>query len=373
MFDLLPLQEMLNSLYSTAATNVNAFGVQNILNPRGNDVSVDQISEGMNFINYDAQVGKPESLDLVKTSPEVYKLMELLERAMETLSGVNSVARGNPEAALRSGTALAIVHSQALQFISGLQQSYIHLLENVGTGIINLLKDFANVPRIAAIVGVNNSTEMKEFKSDDISAINRVVVDVGNALMSSAAGRIQVAENLLQMGAIDAEKYVMILNTGNLDVATEGKMNEMLTIKGENEALVRGEDVIAIFSDKHCMHIREHGAVLSDYMLRRDPGLVQAVLDHIQEHINLLQTTDPNILTIIGEQPLSPPGGTPPGAPQQPGAQAPDGNIAPMMSPDMAQPANMPSMPEPAGVSQGILPEQPVTPQAGFAKAAGGI
>lgn len=373
MFDLLPLQEMLNSLYSTAATNINAFGVQNILNPRGNDVSVEQISEGMNFINYDAQVGKPESLNLVQTSPEVYKMMELLERAMETLSGVNSVARGNPEAALRSGTALALVHSQALQFVSGLQQSYIHLLESVGTGIINLLKDFANVPRIAAIAGVNNSTEMREFKSDDIRSINRVVVDVGNALMQSHAGRVQVAENLLQMGTIDADKYIMILNTGNLDVATEGKMNEMLTIKGENEALVRGEEVIAIFSDHHSMHIREHRAVLSDYMLRRDPELVQSVLDHIQEHINLLQTTDPNILTIIGEQPLSPPGGTPPGALQQPGAQVPGEPMAPMIDPNMPQPAGMPGIPQPAGVDQGILPEQPATAQDAMAKAAGGM
>ena len=53
---------------------------------------------------------------------------------METLSGVNSVARGNPEASLQSGTALAMVQSQALQFMSGLQQSYIQLIEDVGTG-----------------------------------------------------------------------------------------------------------------------------------------------------------------------------------------------------------------------------------------------
>lgn len=371
MFDLLPLQDFLNSLYSTAATNINAFGVQNILNPRGNDVSVEQVSEGMNFINYDAQVGKPEALNLVQTSPEVYQMMNLIEKAMETISGVNSVARGNPESALRSGTALALVHSQALQFVSGLQQSYIHLLESVGTGVINLLKDFANVPRIAAISGLNNSTEMKEFKSDDIRSINRVVVDVGNALMQSSAGRVQVAENLLQMGVIDAEKYVMILNTGNLDVATEGKMNEMMTIKGENEALVRGEEVIAIFSDHHSMHIREHRAVLSDYMLRRDPELVQAVLDHIQEHINLLQTTDPNILTIIGEQPLAPPGGTPANQPEPAGVPM-DGSVTPMMDPNMQQPANMPNMPKPAGAGE-VLPEMPTNPAQGMARAAGGM
>jgi hypothetical protein len=379
MFDLLPLQDMLNSLYSTAATNVNAFGVINILNPRGNGVSVEQVSEGMNFIEYEQALGKPEPLDLVKTSPEVYQLMQIIEKTMETLSGVNSVARGNPEQSLRSGNALALVQSQALQFVSGLQQSYIQLLESVGTGLINLLKDFANVPRIAAISGLNNSTEMREFKSDDIKSINRVVVDVGNALMQTTAGRAQVAENLLQMGLIDSpEKYLMVMNTGNLDYLTEGKMDEMMTIKGENEAMIRGEEVIAIFSDQHALHIKEHRSVLADYTLRRDPELVQSVLDHIQEHINLLQTTDPNILSIVGEQPLAPPpqqpGAGQPGVPnpQQPaGTNMPQGGPAQMMDPNMG-PQNLPQPAQPAGVSDGTLPPQPTNPAEMMAKNTGG-
>lgn len=361
MFDLLPLQEMLNSLYSTTATNVNAFGIQNILNPRGNGIMIEQISEGMNFMEYEPSIGKPEALNLVGTSPEVFQLIQLLEKSMETLSGVNSVARGNPEQSLRSGNALALVQSQALQFVSGLQQSYIQLLEDVGTGLINLLKDFANVPRIAAISGLNNSTEMREFKSDDIKSINRVVVDVGNALMQTTAGRAQVAENLLQMGLINSpEKYLMVMNTGNLDYLTEGKMDEMMTIKGENEALVRGEAVIAIFSDNHSLHIKEHRDVLADYILRRDPELVQSVLDHMQEHINLLQTTDPNLLAIIGEQPLAPPGGTPV-APGQPNVPT-QGGAAATMDPSVGAPAQ-PNMPEPAGVKEGTLPPMPQSPE----------
>ncbi len=370
MFDLLPLQDMLNSLYSTAATNINAFGVQNILNPRGNDVSVEQVSEGMNFIEYNSQIGKPEAMQLTATSPEVYQMMGLIEKAMETISGVNSVARGNPESSLKSGTALALVQSQALQFVSGLQQSYISLMESVGTGLINLLKDFANVPRIAAISGLNNSTEMKEFKSDDINSINRVVVDVGNALMQTTAGRAQVAENLLQMGFIDSpEKYLMVLNTGNLDFMTEGKMDEMKTVKGENEAIIRGEDVIAIFSDRHALHIREHRSVLADNELRKEPELVTAVLDHIQEHINLLQTTDPNILSIIGEAPLAPP--MPQGAPGPQGGIPVDQSTGQQMNPNAGAP-KQPQPPQAAGVADGTLPPQPTNPAELMAKNTGG-
>ena len=152
----------------------------------------------------------------------------------------------------------------------------------------------------------------------------------------------------------------MVMNTGNLDYLTEGKMDEMMTIKGENEAMVRGEDVIAIFSDNHSLHIKEHRDVLADYVLRRDPELVQTVLDHMQEHINLLQTTDPNLLAIIGEQPLAPPGGTP-AAPGQPNVPT-QGGAAATMDPSMAAPAQ-PNMPEAAGVKEGILPPQPQSPE----------
>jgi hypothetical protein len=63
MFDLLPLQEIVNGLYSTVASNQNAFGVQNVLVPRGTDIAVNQLQGGLNIIDYNATAGKPEALN----------------------------------------------------------------------------------------------------------------------------------------------------------------------------------------------------------------------------------------------------------------------------------------------------------------------
>lgn len=374
MWDIMPIQDALNSTMSTAMTNHNAFGVQNVLNPQGNNIKVNQLEGGLNFIEYNAQAGKPEALQLTQSSPESYRLMELLERSMETVSGINSVARGTPEPSLKSGTALAMVHAQALQFISGLQQSYILLLEDVGTGIINLLKDFASAPRIADIAGIQNTSKLKTFKSDDLKSINRVVVDVGNALMNSAAGRAQVAENLLQMGVITTlEQYIMVISTGNLEHMTDGIMNEMDTIKAENEALILGDEVIALATDHHSKHIREHRDVLGNYELRKDAELVQRTLEHIQEHINLLQTTDSNLLAVIGEQPLGPAQGSPVSpenaAPQQMPANAP--GVAELQNNPQAQSLAiqdqnipLPDTPNPPGQ----FADMPMTPEENMAK-----
>lgn len=354
MFDLLPMQDAFNSLASTVLTNQNAFGVQNILNPRGNDISVNQLESGLNFIEYNAQAGEPKPLNLTNTPAEIFNFMQTIERLMETVSGVNSVARGNADVGnLRSGNALALVQSQALQFMSGLQQSYVQLIEDVGTGLIELLQDFAEVPRVAQISGVSNKTKMKYFKGDDLSSINRVIVDVGNALAQTTAGRSEIATNLIQMGLINTpEQYLAVLNTGKLEVMTEGQNSELLLIKAENERLIDGEvDVMAVDTDNHALHIREHKNVLADPDSRLDPDLLARTLAHIQEHIDALKQTDPDLLAITGQQPLAPQ--PPAGAPGAAGPMQPP--VDTMQAPvDVPQPAEPPMGPD----GQSLLPSE---------------
>jgi hypothetical protein len=200
MFDLLPLQEAQNMLYSTIMTNQNAFGVQNVLIPKNSDLTLSQLAGGLNIIEYNAMQGyKPEALNLTQTPQEIFKMAQMIEQKMETISGINSVTRGNPEASLKSGAALALVQAQAVQFSSTLQHSYIRLMEHVGTAMIKILQDYAKYPRVAAIVGKSNRTYMKKFSSKDLAAINRVIVEVTNPLSKTTAGRLEIANQLLQM------------------------------------------------------------------------------------------------------------------------------------------------------------------------------
>jgi hypothetical protein len=198
LFDIMPIQEAVNSLYSSIMTNNSAFAVQNVWVKPGSKLDMASISGGLNIIE---SLEKPEAINLTSTPAETYKFVEMLERTMETLSGVNSVARGNPEASLRTGAALALVQSMALQFASELQQSYVQLVEDVGTSIIRILQDFAESPRLITIVGKSNRTYMKEFSNKDIQNVSRVTADVGNALAKTTAGRVQMADQLLQYRA----------------------------------------------------------------------------------------------------------------------------------------------------------------------------
>jgi hypothetical protein len=348
MFDVYPIQEGLNTLYSSVMTNQNAFAVQNIYVPRGADLSISSLEGALNIIEGNA---KPESVQLADTPAEVFKFIEMLNQAAETLSGVNSVARGNPEASLKSGAALALVQSQAIQFISGLQQSYVRLIEDCGTSLINMLKDFAKTPKVIALVGKNNRSYLKEFTGESISSINRVIVDVGNPLAKTLAGRVQMAEQLIQMGIVkNPTQYFQVLNTGRLDPMFEDEMDQFLLAQSENERMLDGEEVFASVLDAHKQHIMDHRKVFSDPEMRKDPELLKNAHKHIQEHIDLLRGADPDLLQLLGEQPLNPPQQIPRSG------QLPAG---PMKNPTKASTQNSPM--------NGVMQPEQGLPQAGDA------
>lgn len=352
-YDLLSVQEAIDVLYSTVVSNQSTFGVQNVLVPKGHDISTNQMSGGLNVVEYDPKIGKPEPMNLTNTPAEIFNFIQMLERVGETLSGVNSVARGNPEASLKSGAALALVQSMAIQFSMNLQQSYAQLLEDVGLGTIEILQQFASTPRVAMITGKANRPLMKYFKSEDIAEINRVTVDMGNPLTRTTAGKVNLADALLQNGMVDnPDQYIQVATTGRLEPIIQGKQAEMLLIKAENELLAEGQPQIAIITDQHSQHILEHKTVLASPEARQDPGIMQATLDHIQQHINFLQTGNPQLLMLIHQQalpPMAPPGLGAPLNPQQPALAA-------------ADQVNMPNAPQPpAGTdaqSQEVIAQQ---------------
>lgn len=342
-YDLLPQQQIFDILHSTVTTNQSTFGVQNIMLPTGSNISPTQVAGGMNLINFDPKLGEPKALNLTQTPAEIFNYIGMIDKAMETTSGVNSVARGNPEASLKSGAALALVQSQAVQFNQNLQRAYAQMIEDIGTGTINLIKDFASTERVAQICGKTNLPYIKKYTGQDLSNISRVLVDMGSPMSRTTAGKIQIAETLMQNQLIKTpEQYIQVLTTGTLDPLIEGEQAELILIKGENEALSNDQDVRALITDNHKKHIQEHTCVLANPNIRNDANnpIVAKALAHIQEHMNMMN--DPNVqrlAAILHQENV-------PAAPQSPPAA---GSAAPLVNPASAEPPmpNQPNMPSP--------------------------
>lgn len=328
--DLLPLQEMIDGHYTTLLSINENYAIPKILIPVGSNIMTDSLSAGFQAITYNASGGKPEVM-MMPTAPDgIFKAIEKLMQDMETISGVNSVSRGNPEASLKSGSALALVQSMAIQFHAPLQQSYVQLLEDVGTATIQILQDYANTPRIIQIAGKRNKGIIQQsFSGQDIDSISRVQVQVGNPMSKTVSGRLSIAQDLLSNKIItSSQEYLMVLETGELEPMTQGDSAVLLNLASENELLLEGTNVPVLFTDNHALHIQEHSAIASDPQIRSDPQLFQVVANHIMEHLQILSNPAyQNYLSLTGQQPMQPAGapsmgGQPPGGMPmaQPGA-----------------------------------------------------
>ncbi len=361
-FDLLPIQENINMLYSIIASNQAMFGVQSLLVAKGSGIEYSALQGGLKIVEYDAKPGvdtKPSVLQLTSTPPEIFKHIEHLILQMETISGVNSVVRGQPEASLESGAALALVASQSIQFMSSFQKAYTRLLESAGTGVLDILKEYAKAPRMVAIIGKNNAQYLPEFTGDDISQIDRVTAEVNNALARTTSGKLQIAQDLLSKQQIDGKQYLMILETGNLEQATQAMSSQLLLVKEENERLLKGEQIPALQTDLHMLHIAEHASVLANIDARFKPDVVNAVSAHIQQHEQLLMGLSP-IMAGATNQPIlnqAPQGGGPPPPPEDQGGGAPP----PAGGPPAMQVIN----PGSGGPAQPRMPNMPKNPMSG--------
>lgn len=365
-FDLQAPQEILNQESSAIATNHKSFAIQNVWTQTGDNVTQAELEGGLNHVQSDTM---PEPLNLTATPPEVFQFLERTMEDMELISGINSVARGQPEASLKSGAALALIDAKAVQFASSLIHSYHQLLEAVGTGILNLLRDFAQTERVISVVGIHNATHLKQFKSEDLSEIDRVVVESTNPVLNTFAGRVEMADKLLAGGLITTpEEYLNVLQTGQVESMLEAENAQLAKVRNESESLLQGGEAYASPYDNHVLHIKEHHSILSSVEASLDDELVSRVAAHISEHVLLLQDAEiQKVLMVLGYpiplppthiggegMPPMPAAGAPPGAPP---AGPQEGPPPPGMGDLMAQP--QPAVPPLDGRSQPRMPDMP--------------
>lgn len=309
MFNLLTLQEQLDVLNSIIFNNQELFGGISVAAPKASDFNIQELGKGSNIFHYNAVNTSPDAikaLQLLNTSAELFQNRQKIEQDMETLSGVNSVVRGQPTpAAGASGASQALTYAQALQFVSGFQQNYNALLEDTGTVMFQFLKTYASHSRkIATIAGKSQRYLIKEFTKDDISEINRVTVEVSNPIAKTTAGKLQIAQDLLSQGFIKTpDQYLQVLTTGKLEPIFEAQQTELMNIRSENELLADGEMPSVFALDNHKLHIQEHRSVIDNPEARKDPAVIKAVWDHIQEHMFTWRNTDPELLLQSGIQP----------------------------------------------------------------------
>lgn len=371
-FSLLPLAEANNRLTSTLLTNVATFGVTRVLNPRGANISLQALSENLAIIDYTPtgpSGGKPEVLNMSNPiTKETGDLLKFINSKMETYVSIDASMRGQVKDQEMSGAAMAMQASISLQFHAGFQQSFNKLLEDVGTGMVQDLKAFASAPRQALIVGKENQGYMQAYDKKNFDGINRVVVAAANPMLNTTAGKMNLADQLLQNGMLPqgesgAMKYIQVMNQGKLEPETQYLQSEYMAIQQDKEDLLAGKLPMIQMTDNHPLRMQEVNTLNNNPIIRQNPNLGNIVRQYILGHFQQWLNMPPLLAAAMGIQPPPPQGGPAPGEPPQqphaggpipmaqPGVQHPNPQTPhpqqkpPTMGPPTVAGPNMPRMP----------------------------
>lgn len=362
-FEVLGVQELMDSLHTAIATNQSTLATQCITVAAGSTFALDELGKGMRLIYHPQDAQPPQALQLTKTPQEVFQHLANLKKDQELLFGLNSVVRGEPQSGELSGSALALLQSQALQQSSTIQANYLRFVEDIGTCVLAILRKNLSVERKVSITGKSNQSVVRdsEYSGEDLKNIKTVLVEIGNPMAQTAAGRSEMAKELIQMNILKSpEQYLQVLTTGRLEPLTQSLNSELMLIRSENEGMARGEMPVVTLIDDHMLHAREHRGVLANPDARANPDIVRVVLQHISEHDMAYHSAPPSTLVLMGQQPPQIPlmgpgmGGPPPGAGPEAGA-----NTAPNNTEKPPMPRGNPA----AGSAK--MPDAPTNPASG--------
>ena len=352
------LQQVLNMLASSAVTNNANGAVVNIWAPAASNLSVMDLEGGQKLWQTE-DTAEPKAINFAQTAPDTYNLMDRIDSMLTEMAGLNDVSMGKADPQL-SGAAMALLDSKTLEAMGPTIKAGQRWIAGVGTAILDRYKRFAKTPRtLEVIVGNGRKRMLEKFTGAQLSSISRVTVKPKSPLTDTVAGKLDLAQKLMEIGAIhgpaDAPKLISVLQTGQWETILAGPQSRQLLIQEENEKLREGISVPVSPIDNHLEHILGHQEVDANMEFRlADDGARAAVLyEHIQGHIDALRNVDPALLLALGQQPISIP---PTPAIMQGAAPVPG---AP---PEAAPPMDGPPMSEGLDPAAGE-PEQPGMPQ----------
>jgi hypothetical protein len=331
---LMALTRALDSVESGMLTTHDAGAVPNWVAPRSQGVDARELAGGLRLVEFDdGQAPTPPRLaEMPEVRDSSLKLSEHYIRHMQTIFGVNDVVRGDPREGLKAGVALALVASMAVQAQNAQQAAYASLLRRVAAGRIKLYQAFADEERLIRITGRDDATHVKRFAKGDLQAIDGVRVDLASPLTQTLAGKLQLADSLLERygpEVVPPQVYMAIIETGRVEILTRSSADEVALAQAENERMMRGQPAKILATDDHACHEREHKKPLDDLDLRNDESpegqaRLTLLLQHVQEHQAFLQpapmepgsqpTPDTGAPVIPGEPPNAPPNDLAPGA-----------------------------------------------------------
>jgi hypothetical protein len=378
-WDALAIQELIDGVESACATNLLTYGSQSIAVMDGTQ-SDPTHAFGNRVFKYPRDGRAPEPIQLATLPPLVLPYLADKAKTINAMVGLNDVFMGSPDTAQMNAQAFALLASMAVQANSPAQQNLITQLGELGTGVVATYRKNVVEARQIPVVGKHNKHLFStlQFTGADLEPIDGVIVEVGNALEQTPAGRFQLANTFREWGFLQTpEQAEQVLETGKLEPATQASRDALMLIAHENEELREGRNPICHTYHDHPQHYREHASLMSDPEALKRPEVVMLVQSHCDSHyrelfgfpdelpvqadpqylvrVRMMLGQDPGPLMMAPPMPVGPEAGMPGGGAPETAGLVPPGAETPPTAPMPSAPPN-PLTGQPFDVGGGMAP-----------------
>lgn len=360
-WDLMAIQQMLDEMCSKVATNICTFGIPTIFAEEGITIDVDAIAQGKTIFTYKPGQKPPEQMKIEGLPPSATFFFEYLQSRFMSVSGLNSVTRGDPDKNIESGTMAALFHSIALEYQSARQAALDTFREELANMMLDMVRMYSTSPFLIEVAGKHATPYLKEFTTDAVDGVRKVRVVTSNPLLRSQAGRLELFLQTKDLPPEQRSAAIELITSGDSSGFTDDSRTCDMRIRWENERLTLKIPCAVSATDDPFKHVKKHTMQLEALMSMDtpDPEALVTIQQHIVEHIQIYSTMDPLLAVMLRIPPPPPIPGTPAGnlammtgMPLMPGAEK------------MADPTNTGSTPKaiPAGGAQAPSDKGPPNP-----------
>lgn len=309
-WDLISIQEMIDQLCSDTASNLSTFGRNTLVFDKGAEIDFSMIAMGLRALAKTPGSDPPVAINYASMPESVQWFIEYLHSRHESISGLNSVARGNPSDNIKSGQMAALFHSIAIEFQSARQAALDGFRERMANLMLDMVRSFADAPFLVEVAGVSERPYLREFTKQSVSGVRKVRVETANPMLRSQAGRFEMFQAIFnpQVKPEDRDGVVRGLTSGDWTGCTDQARSRDLRVVFENEQLSNGQPVTVAAGDHPFKHIQCHWELFEKLSSQpeADGQLCDLVLKHILDHLLAWQSIDPRLATVLNI-PLPPP------------------------------------------------------------------
>jgi len=301
------MQMATNQVYSLIIEQMHLAAHGKWLIPKGSQVTRITSAPGEK-IEYNPTHGPPHWIRGDPVSNNMMQLGEYFRAGIMNTLGVQDPSLGLSEGASQSGRSILFAAEQDNTKLGPTLKCIRQALKELGRMMLETWKKNADFPLTYRIMGENAMHEAQALDANEIN-YEDVEFHIESSLPANREGRRQTIIEMAQIGLINQEKALKLLEFGDVGELLGGTDRDQERARHENDLLFQGEQAHVFPHEAHDEHLEIHlDAMKEDRWYKAGPNVQQAFLMHVQAHGQMMQgpVEDPD----AGAPP--PPGGPPP-------------------------------------------------------------